>query len=190
MHRIVRRMRAERVQRRQRRQLLRPPQHVRSGALARVLHVLQRRRAQQLGDQLQLLHRALRLEQDAPAEQFAENAAHRPHIDGGRIVARAHQNLGRPIVLGDHLLCHVLRLIRLLDARQSEVADFQHAIAVDEQIAGLDVAMQDACRVQILEAAQDLVQKHLDVVGGEMLRRHDDLVQIGLQQFGYHISAG
>jgi len=50
--------------------------------------------------------------------------------------------------------------------------------------------MQDAGRMQILEAAQDLVEEHLDVVGGQVLRRYDYLVQIRLQQLRYHIAIG
>jgi hypothetical protein len=36
--------------------------------------------------------------------------------------------------------------------------------------------------------AEDLIEKHFDVVGGEVLRRNDDLVQIALHQFGDHVS--
>lgn len=188
VHRLVRGMRAECVEHREGWRLGRPAQHVGAGALAGVTHILHGGRAKQLGNQLQLLHRILCLEEDATAQQLAKNAAHRPYIHRRRVVASAHQNLRCAIVLGDHLLGHVLGLIRLLDAGQSKVTDLEHAIRVDQQIARLDVAMQDAGRVQIFEAAQDLVQEHLDVVGGQVLWRHDYLVQIRLQQLRYHIA--
>lgn len=202
MHGVVRRVRAERVQRRHGRRLRGPAQHVRAGALARVPHVLQRRGAQQLGDQLQLLDGALRLEEDAPAEQLAEYAAHGPDVHRRRVVARAHQDLRAAVVLGDHLLRHVLRLVGLLHAGQPEVANLQrrertvtrepnssvaagtylqHAIAVHEQIARLDVPVQYPRRVQILESSQNLVQEHFYVIGRQMLRRHDNLVQVWLK---------
>lgn len=123
MHGLGGRMRTQRVQRVQRRQLLCSTQHMRSGALARVTHVLQRRSAQQFGYQFQLLNGTLSLEQNAPTEQFAENAAHRPEVDGRRIVASAHQDFGRPIVLRHDLLGHVLLLVGLLDARESKIAN-------------------------------------------------------------------
>ena len=37
----------------------------------------------------------------------------------------AHEQLGRPVVLCDHLLRHVHRLVRLLHARQPEVTDLR-----------------------------------------------------------------
>lgn len=42
--------------------------------------------------------------------------------------------------------------------------------------------------MQVLETAKDLVQKHFDVIGRQVLRRHDDLVEVRLQQLCYHIS--
>lgn len=105
-------------------------------------------------------------------------------------MAGSHQNLGGPVVLRHHLLRHVLGLVRLLDARQPEITDLQHAVAVHKQIARLDVSVQDAGRVQILEAAQYLVEEHLDVILRQVLRGHNDLVEIRLQQFCYHITGG
>lgn len=52
---------------------------------------------------------------------------------------------------------------------KNKVTHLQYAVAVDEQVARLDVPVEDARRVQILEAAQDLVQEHLDVVRREVL---------------------
>lgn len=94
-----------------------------------------------------LLNRTLSLEKNSPAQEFTENAADRPDVHRSRVVSRAHQDLRRPVVLRNHFLSHVLRHIRLLDARQSEVANLQHAVAVNQQVARLDVAMEDAGRV-------------------------------------------
>ena len=49
------------------------------------------------------------------------------------------------------------------------------------------------CRTQLFHTnrtltAKDLIEKNFDVVGGEVLRRNDDLVQIALHQFGDHVS--
>lgn len=82
----------------------------------------------------------------------------------------------------------MLRLVGLLDARQSEITDLQHAVAVHQQIARLDVSVQDPGRMQIFEAAQDLVQKNFDVVLRQVLWRHNYFVQVRLQKFCYHIS--
>lgn len=44
-----------------------------------------------------LLYWTLRLEEYPSAEKLAEYAAYRPHVNGGRIVIRSHQNLGRSV---------------------------------------------------------------------------------------------
>jgi hypothetical protein len=38
--------------------------------------------------------------------------------------------------------------------------------------------------------AQNLVEEDFDMIGREVLRRHDDLVQITLQEFRDHVTAG
>lgn len=112
-----------------------------------------------------LLNGTLCLEENSTTQKFTENTPNRPNIDRSRVVPRTHQDFRWSIVLRNHFLSHVLRLVRLFDARQSEIANLEHAIAVNQQVAGLDVAMKDAGRVQILEAAKNLVEKHFDVIG-------------------------
>lgn len=41
--------------------------------------------------------------------------------------------------------------------------------------------------MEILDPAKDLVEEHLDVIGGEVLGWHDDLVEVGLHQLGYEV---
>ena len=41
--------------------------------------------------------------------------------------------------------------------------------------------------MKVSDSAKDLVQEDLDVVGGEVLRRHDDLVQVRLHQLRDHV---
>lgn len=96
------------------------------------------------GPAAHLLDGALRLEEDAAAQQLGEDAAHRPDVDGRAIVAAAHQHLRRPVVLRHHLLGHVTRRVGLLNPGQAEVADLQQAVAVDQQVARFDVPVQDA----------------------------------------------
>ena len=38
--------------------------------------------------------------------------------------------------------------------------------------------------VEVLHSPEDLVEEDLDVVGGEVLGGHDDLVEITLHEFG------
>lgn len=47
--------------------------------------------------------------------------------------------------------------------------------------------MEDVGRVHVLEATQDLVDKVLAVIISEGLWRGDDLVKVGVHQFGDNI---
>lgn len=73
--------------------------------------------------ELYLLHRTGRLEEDAATEKLAKDTADAPHVDGCRVVPRPHQYLWGSVVLGHHLLRHVLTLIWLFYPRQTKVAD-------------------------------------------------------------------
>lgn len=126
-----------------------------------------------------LLNRALSLEEDASPQQFCEDAADGPNVDGRAVVAAAHQHLRRPVVLRHHLLGHVARRVGLLHARQAKITNlapthgtalwsfpkpascrrsagrrtyFEQAVAVDQQVSRFDVPVQNASRVQVLQA--------------------------------------
>ena len=47
--------------------------------------------------------------------------------------------------------------------------------------------MDNSTTVKVLDAAEDLVEEHLDVVGGEVLGTDDDLVKVGLHQLCYEV---
>lgn len=72
-----------------------------------------------------LLDGTLGLEEDATAQQFREDAAYRPDVNGVGIVAAPHEDLRGSVVLRHHFLGHVPRLVRLLDPSEAEVADLQ-----------------------------------------------------------------
>lgn len=72
-----------------------------------------------------LLNGTLRLEEDAPAQQLGEDAAHGPDVDGVGIVAAPHEDLRGPVILRHHFLSHVPSLVRLLHPGQAEIADLE-----------------------------------------------------------------
>jgi len=47
--------------------------------------------------------------------------------------------------------------------------------------------MDDSATVKVLDTPEDLVEEHLDVVRGQVLGRHDDLVEVTLHQLGYEV---
>lgn len=57
--------------------------------------------------------------------------------------------LSSPIILCDDLLRHVLGGVWFLDSRKPEVTDLENTVAVHEQIAGLDVTVQDSRWVEV-----------------------------------------
>ena len=48
--------------------------------------------------------------------------------------------------------------------------------------------MDNLGRVQVLDTAENLIQKHLDMILGQMLRRYNDFVQIRLHELSDHIN--
>mmetsp|Transcript_26667 Transcript_26667/g.67742 ORF Transcript_26667/g.67742 Transcript_26667/m.67742 type:complete len:235 (-) Transcript_26667:438-1142(-) len=79
---------------------------------------------------------------------------------------RPHVNLGRLWRIREHLGRHVLEsacqggLLLLQRAAPPEVCDLQHAGCVDEQVVGLDVAVQPAERVHLAKTLQQLLREH------------------------------
>lgn len=124
--------------------------HVQLGSFARVLHVLWRRCAQQISDQLQLSQGRESLEEDAAGEEFGKDASHGPNVNGVRVMTTAHQQFRGPIVLGHDFLRHGTPAVRLLDAGQSKITDLEQTITIDQKVARLNVPVHDACRVQVL----------------------------------------
>lgn len=88
----------------------------------------------------------------------------------------AHEQLRRSVVLCDHFLRHVSRDILLADTGETEITNFEQTITVDQKVPGLDVAMDDAGRVEVLETSEYLIEEHLDVICCERLRGDDDFV--------------
>ena len=66
--------------------------------------------------------------------------------------------------------------------RQPKVADFEVAVRVEQQVAGLQVPVEDAGGVDVFEAAQDLVHEVLAVLLRQRLGRPYDLVQVRVHE--------
>lgn len=65
---------------------------------------------------------------------------------------------------------------------QTKIANLEFAVRVDQQISGLQVTVQDIRRVDVLETAQNLVDKRLEVGVGKRLARTNDCGEIALHQ--------
>jgi hypothetical protein len=93
----------------------------------------------------------------------------------------------RSDVLG-HVPC-VLLWVHGETSGQSEVANFELAIGIHKQVARFQVAMEDVCGMDVLQATQDLVDERLEVCICERLTRPDDGGQIAFHELCYYVSA-
>ena len=85
-------------------------------------------------------------------------------------------------------MCHTLIVLRIPNSCQTKIANFENTITVDKKIARLDISVQNRCAMQIFESAENLIDKDFDVVASQLLRGDDDLVQVGLHQFGEDVA--
>ena len=86
-------------------------------------------------------------------ELTRKNASRGPHVDRGRVELGAEEDVRRAVPQRDDLG----RVAPHRDAerpRQPEVGQLQLAALVDEQVLGLQVAVQDVAAVAVREAAQ------------------------------------
>ena len=87
-----------------------------------------RRCAAQPGDHIELRHLCVGLKQRFLPEQFAQNAATTPHIDGWAVALLAQQQLWRSIPQRDHLVgVRSLTVLGIVETRQTKVGQFYFA---------------------------------------------------------------
>lgn len=90
-------------------------------------------------------------------DELGEDAADGPDVDRGGVVLGAEEHLRCAIPQGDHLV----RVGANGDgerAGQAKVRELEDTGAVDQQVLGLEVAVHDAMRVAVGDAADELVQ--------------------------------
>ena len=120
-------------------------------------------------------------EQGQAEEQLNHDAPQRPHVDGGG-VGQAEQDLGRPVEPGLDIGVDGLALV----ARGPEIDDLDDGAleVLEEDVLGLQVAVDEPRLVQQGQAIQQLLCKDPDQGGAEAaeLVLLDELVQIDAQQ--------
>jgi len=98
---------------------------------------------------------------------------------------KAQHDLGCPIPPRRDILGHVPRVLLWIHTEAScetEVADLELTVGVDEKIAGLEVTVQHVRTVDVLQTAQDLVDERLEVGVGEGLARADDGCEVAFHE--------
>jgi hypothetical protein len=72
---------------------------------------------------------------------------------------------------------------RRIPSRESEIADLELAVRVDEEVTGFEVPVEDGGGVDVFETAEGLVEEGLEVGVGEGLAGADDGVEVGFHEF-------
>jgi len=105
-----------------------------------------------------------------PEDELSEDAPDGPDVDGVRILVTCQHDFGGAVPSRHDVLRQQEGLVpRVVAAgvhapRQPEVAYLEVAVAVNEQVRRLEVAMEDVAGVDVLETAQHLVGEVLDVI--------------------------
>ena len=61
----------------------------------------------------------------------------------------------------------------ILNARETEVADLELTVGIDEEVARLEITMENVCGMDVFETAQGLIDEGLEVGVGKRLLRAD-----------------
>ena len=88
-------------------------------------------------------------EQRLAVQHLCENTARTPDVDLNVVLLPCEHDLGRAVVSGRDVAGH----LRVLDAGQTKIADFEIAVFVDQNIAGFKIAMHDTGRVHIFQTS-------------------------------------
>ncbi len=114
----------------------------------RLDHVV-RWRSKQLGDDGELVDMVFPREQRLALKHFRENTTSAPYIYFDIVLLPGKHDFWCSVVARRDIAGH----LRVLNAGQSKVANFEVAILVHKDVAGLEIAMDDPSRVDVLQAA-------------------------------------
>lgn len=109
------------------------------------------RSAQDAEDLEDLVNLGVAGEQRLAGGHLGENAADRPHVDTGGVLATTEQNLGSAVPESDDFV-GVSAERDTEGAGKTEISELQVAIHVNEQVLGLKVTVQDAVGVAVAGA--------------------------------------
>mmetsp|Transcript_27500 Transcript_27500/g.81494 ORF Transcript_27500/g.81494 Transcript_27500/m.81494 type:complete len:332 (-) Transcript_27500:837-1832(-) len=148
-----------------------------------------RRRAHQVGDEAQLRHGVGAREERRLLQHLAEHAPQAPHVNGRGVGAvEAAAELGGAVPARRHVVRPSARsLTGRCEPRQTQVAQLELAVGVDEHVFGLDVPVQHAVRVHVRHAAQQLVHDDLVVAGCEVWVGAHDGVQVAVHELKHNV---
>ena len=96
----------------------------------------------------------------------------RTRIPTTHIICKAEHDLRRAVPPRRDVLCHEALLLCLVESTgEPEIANLELAVCVHEQVARLEIAVQDVGRVNVFQAAERLVYEGLEMRVREGLTR-------------------
>mmetsp|Transcript_10771 Transcript_10771/g.16200 ORF Transcript_10771/g.16200 Transcript_10771/m.16200 type:complete len:305 (-) Transcript_10771:1031-1945(-) len=118
------------------------------------------RRAHRVKNEFELLEMIVAGKDGFTQNHLAIDAGDTPHIHAVLVLARAQHNLGRAIPSRSHILAeqHIIVFLVFDTAGHAKVCDLDGAIAIDQNVLRLDVAMNHVTPVNIEHTIQNLIQ--------------------------------
>mmetsp|Transcript_32224 Transcript_32224/g.102192 ORF Transcript_32224/g.102192 Transcript_32224/m.102192 type:complete len:308 (-) Transcript_32224:472-1395(-) len=121
------------------------------------------------------------------AQELSIDATNRPHVDGLCIVFLHKNELGCAVPpghdmarevppLGQQLITHIERLAGR--HAKAKVADLYATILVDKAVSWLQVPVPNACRVQVVQAHEQVVEQTRDVQIVQVHLRADQFLEV------------
>jgi hypothetical protein len=105
------------------------------------------RGTKELRDDGELVHMVLAGEERLALEHLSKDAACTPDINLNIVLLPCEHDFRRSVVSGRDVTRH----LRVLYTGETEVANLEIAVLVDEDVAGLQVAVHDASRVDVFQ---------------------------------------
>ena len=157
--------------------------------------------SEKLSDDGELVDVILSREQWLALQHLCEDASCTPDINLHIVLLPCEHNLRRSVISRGDISGH----LGILNTRETEIADLQVAVLIYENIAGLEISVDDTCRMDIFQATlryelalphflllrgrthQDLVQEVLDKLLLER-SRSQETVQIGAKELGDEVA--
>lgn len=127
-----------------------------------------RRDAAELEDLGQLVDFVGALQEWLARQQLAEDAAHGPHVDGWAVFVGAEEEFGRAVPEGHDQLGKLGRWVAVVPCH-AEIGDLEGAAVVEEEVGGLEIAVEDPVFVEVADTGDKLVEESFGFGGEEGL---------------------
>ena len=143
-----------------------------------------------LGDALQDLVRVLAAERQLPGRQLIGQDADGEHV-GAKIERPPLDVLGRHVRRRAEQLPGHRHALLVDDLRDAEVGELDEPVVADHDVLGLDVAMDDAELVRVLERARHLAGDHLRDLGERQRRVGEEVLErAAVDELGDDVALG